>query len=338
MTAVCSALTALQEGSPVLVVRESGGDVVVPAVLAQPRWTSWAVRHSSGFLGAPLTGERADLLALPPMVPQSPSGASAVAVDAARGVTTGISAADRARTARVLADPGSRPGDLNRPGHVIPLRAQDGGVLARNGSIEASVDLCRLAGLPPVALAATLVTDDGEAASPEQIAVLGETHGHPVVGVADVVAHRLFHGDGIRGRVTRGEQATVQSAHGPLTAVGFRDEVTGSEHVALVGPQTGTRAAVAVHVECLLGDVFGAAACTCARRLDGALCTVAADGGVLIYLRTPATAPLAAAHRWTDVERGAASAIVKELGLHDAADLADATEPRVWEPTCQSQS
>jgi 3,4-dihydroxy 2-butanone 4-phosphate synthase/GTP cyclohydrolase II len=314
------ALAALMAGKPVLVRddrhRENEGDVVLPAALATPRWTAWAVRHTSGLLCAPLPAERADLLELRPMTSRNedPHGtAYAVSVDAARGVTTGISATDRATTARVLANPDARPADLNRPGHVIPLRARAGGVLERAGHTEASVDLCRLAGLPPVALIAELVSDSGDMASARAIADLAARTGLVTLDIADLVAYRLIHGDGERARVTRGARRWLPSEHGELEAVGYRDEVTGAEHIALLGRHHSMRPLVSVHVECTLGDVFGASTCRCARRLADAAELIARDGGVLVYLRHP-SAPVLDPHDWSAADDGAAAAILTDLG------------------------
>ncbi|GAA1854140.1 hypothetical protein GCM10009836_37730 [Pseudonocardia ailaonensis] len=322
------AVAALRAGRPVLVAdagdRENEYDVILPAALAEPRWTAWAVRHTSGLLCAPLTGERADALALPPMVEhnQDPRGtAYTVSVDAAQGISTGISAADRARTARVLADPATRPTDLVRPGHVLPLRARAGGVVERAGHTEAAVDLCRLAGLPPVALIAE-VTAGTRVAGPEDIALLAARDDVPVLDIADVVDHRLRHGDGERGRITRGAVVRLPTPNGVLDAVGYRDEVTGAEHLALVGRRTATRPLVAVHGECLLGDVFGGLTCDCAARLNAATATIARDGGVLVYLRRPGARAVGCPdpHAWTAADDGAAGAILADLE-HDAVRL-----------------
>ncbi|PRY17958.1 3,4-dihydroxy 2-butanone 4-phosphate synthase/GTP cyclohydrolase II [Kineococcus rhizosphaerae] len=195
-TAVDEALVALRAGRPVLVSddadRENEGDVVLAAELATPEWIGWTVRHTSGMLCAPMSAERADALALPRMVERNEDSLRTdytVSCDAATGVTTGISAADRARTARVLADPSSVPADLIRPGHVFPLRARPGGVLERPGHTEAAVDLCRLAGLRPVAIIAELVEDDGSMSRWDQIVALGEQHALPVLTIAELRAH-----------------------------------------------------------------------------------------------------------------------------------------------------
>jgi 3,4-dihydroxy 2-butanone 4-phosphate synthase / GTP cyclohydrolase II len=330
---ISPALAALQAGQPVLVVddvgREDEGDVVLPAALADPAWVAWTVRHTSGLLCAPLEADRADALDLPPMVWRNsdPHGtAYTVSVDAAAGVGTGISAADRARTARVLADPQSVAEDLRRPGHVLPLRARAGGVVERPGHTEAAVDLCRLAGLPPVGMIAELVTGPdepggGAAAQRADITELGRRHGLPLLDVADLIRYRLFFGDGLRGRVTRGARAALPTAHGGFDAVGFRDEVTGAEHVALLSPSACGRPLVAVHVECAVGDVFGSRACDCRRELEASLAAVAATGGAVVYLRPGATrAPILSGCQdsraaSSGVHAAAGAAILADLGL-----------------------
>lgn len=200
-----AALAALRAGRPVLVLddpaREDEGDVVLAAQTLTPAWLGWTVRHTSGYLCAPMPGAWADRLELPLMVPRSEDPlrtAYTVTVDAARGVTTGIGAADRTRTIRLLGDPGTGPRDLVRPGHVVPLRARRGGVLDRPGHTEACVDLCRLAGLTPVGVIAELVDTHGELLRGPGVRLLGRRHDLPVITVADVVAHRLAHDPGRR--------------------------------------------------------------------------------------------------------------------------------------------
>ncbi|GAA0935338.1 3,4-dihydroxy-2-butanone-4-phosphate synthase [Pseudonocardia zijingensis] len=336
------ALAALRAGRPVLVAddagRENEYDVILPAALAEPRWTAWAVRHTSGLLCAPLTAEHADALELDPMVRdnQDPRGtAYTVSVDAAHGIGTGISATDRARTARVLADPASRPADLVRPGHLLPLRARTGGVVTRPGHTEAGVDLCRLAGLPPVALIAELVGTGAGMAGGEDAALLAARHDLPVLHIGDLVHHRLRFGDGERGRVTRAATARLPTGHGSFDAVGYRDEVTGAEHVALVGRGPATRPLVAVHVECVTGDVFGALGCDCARRVAESAALVGREGGIVVYLRHPGLRAVGApdGHTWTPADDGAAGAILADLG-HRAVRLlpGPATAARLARP------
>lgn len=197
---VPAALEALAAGHPVLVAdsreRENEVDVVLAAATADERWVAWTVRHTSGYLCAPMPAGRADALALPLMVADSQDPrrtAYAVSVDAARGVTTGISAADRARTLRVLADPSTRADDLIRPGHVLPLRAVPGGVRERAGHTEAAVELCRGAGVGEVAVIAELVHDDGTMVRYDAAAALARREGLVLVTVADVAAWNLAH-------------------------------------------------------------------------------------------------------------------------------------------------
>ncbi|NAZ76644.1 3,4-dihydroxy-2-butanone-4-phosphate synthase [Kineococcus sp. T13] len=201
--ALAAALQALRAGRPVLVTdaadRENEGDAVLAAELATPEWIGWTVRHTSGMLCAPMPAERAEALGLPRMVERNEDSLRTdytVSCDAASGVSTGISAADRARTARVLADPASAPGDLVRPGHVFPLRARPGGVLERAGHTEAAVDLCRLAGLEPVAIIAELVEDDGSMSRWEQVVELGRRDDLPVLTIAELRAHLSAAGRG----------------------------------------------------------------------------------------------------------------------------------------------
>jgi 3,4-dihydroxy 2-butanone 4-phosphate synthase / GTP cyclohydrolase II len=194
---VGEALEALRAGRPVLVLddarRENEGDVVLAAQTVTPRWMGWTVRHTSGYVCAPMPAAWADRLELPLMVQDNEDPfrtAYTVTVDAATGVSTGISATDRARTVQLLGSARTTAADLVRPGHVVPLRARAGGVLERPGHTEAAVDLCRLAGLSPVAAIAELVDDEGEMLRGAAVHALGRAHGLPVMSVADLVAHR----------------------------------------------------------------------------------------------------------------------------------------------------
>lgn len=285
---VDEALTALRAGLPVLVMddadREDEGDVVLAAENLSTSWLGWTVRHTSGYLCAPMPVEWADRLDLPLMVEHNEDllrTAYTVTVDAAVGVTTGISAGDRATTLRLLAAPGTTAGDLRRPGHVVPLRAREGGVLTRRGHTEAAVDLCRLAGVAPVAVIAELVDDEGEMLRGPQVAALGAEHGLPVITIDDLIAYRLVH-DSVRREVT----TVLPSAHGELLVHGYRDLVTGVEHLALVGrPDPGPEPLVRLHSECLTGEALGSRRCDCGPQLDDALARIATEGGVVVYLR-----------------------------------------------------
>ncbi|WP_461165245.1 3,4-dihydroxy-2-butanone-4-phosphate synthase [Arthrobacter sp. R4-81] len=195
------AVRAIAAGRPVIVVdnedRENEGDIIFAAEFATPALMGWTVRYSSGVICVPLDGARADALALPPMVEvneDSKGTAYTVSCDAAAGVTTGISASDRALTARVLADPASQPASLTRPGHVFPLRAVEGGVRERPGHTEAAVELCRLAGLSPVGVIAELVYDNGEMMRLDGLRVFAAEHGCPLISIEDLVSY-LGNGD-----------------------------------------------------------------------------------------------------------------------------------------------
>ncbi|NHN54994.1 3,4-dihydroxy-2-butanone-4-phosphate synthase [Calidifontibacter sp. DB0510] len=285
---IAEALDALRAGHPVLVTddldRENEGDVVLAAQTLSTEWVGWTIRHTSGYLCAPMTAERADELQLPLMVTDNADPlrtAYTVSVDAAAGVTTGISAADRARTAQVLADPTATAADLVRPGHLIPLRARPGGVLERRGHTEATVDLCRLAGLAPVGVIGELVHDDGSMMRRDDVADLAAREGIPVITIAALVEHRQRHD-----RVERVAVTSVPTAHGRFEAIGYRDRLTGDEHLALVSPRgLGDAPLVRVHSECLTGDALGSLRCDCGAQLDQALAQVASDGGAVVYLR-----------------------------------------------------
>ena len=290
VAAVPRALDALRSGRPVLVLddedREDEGDVVLAAQTLTPGWTGWAVRHTSGFLCAPMPGAWADRLGLPAMVANAANEdelrtAYTVTVDATTGVTTGISAADRCRTAQVLADERSTNADLRRPGHLVPLRARDGGVLARRGHTEATVDLCRLAGLAPVGVIGELVDDEGEMLRGPQVRALAAEHDLPVLTIAELVTYRQRHD-----RVQRVASSTLPTEHGELVVHGYRDLVTGVEHLALLGrPDPGPSPLVRVHSECLTGEALGSRRCDCGPQLQDALARVAVEGGAVVYLR-----------------------------------------------------
>lgn len=296
--AVERALNDLREGRPVLVAdseaRENEADVILAAETATVEWVAWTIRHSSGYLCAPMPGTKADALALPLMVPDSEDPrrtAYTVTVDAKEGITTGISAADRHRTLKVLADPAATAREVIRPGHVLPLRAVAGGVLHRPGHTEAAVDLCRLAGLEPVGAIAELVNDDGTMMRLGDAEVLAEQQGLTVLTIQSIIDYRQGKGDEPQEpfyepqRVTFSGEATLPTSHGDVTIRGYRDERTGSEHVALVvPPKEGIVPIVRVHSECLTGDALGSLRCDCGPQLDAAIAAVARDGGAVVYL------------------------------------------------------
>jgi 3,4-dihydroxy 2-butanone 4-phosphate synthase/GTP cyclohydrolase II len=247
------------------------------------------VRYTSGYICVALTGDDCDRLELPPMyhTNQDKRGtAYTVTVDAREGVTTGISAADRARTIRLLADPDAKSVDLVRPGHVVPLRAKEGGVLRRPGHTEAAVDLARLAGLPPAGVLCEIISakDDGDMARRDELEVFAAEHRLALITIADMIAYRRR----FEKQIERVAEARIPTCHGDFRAVGFDSVLDGLEHIALVRGEIGDGADVLVrmHSECLTGDIFGSLRCDCGTQLDAALAAVAAEGrGVVVYIR-----------------------------------------------------
>ena len=292
------ALADLRMGKPVLVSdsldRENEADFILSAQTATVEWIAWGIRNSSGYLCAPMPSVKADSLKLPLMVPNSQDPrrtAYTVSVDAASGVTTGISAADRHRTAQLLAKADASPEEFIRPGHVLPLRAVAGGVLHRPGHTEAAVDLCRLAGLEPVGVLAELVNDDGTMMRRGDASILASKEGLVLMTIADLIAFRRHHGDVPEPtspqphRVLFEGEARLPTEHGEVSVRGYRDARTGDEHVALTAPvPAGSVPLVRVHSECLTGDAFGSNRCDCGPQLDAAIERVAAEGGAVIYL------------------------------------------------------
>ncbi len=303
LATIPEAVAALRQGRPVIVVddegRENEGDVILAAELATPEWMAWMVANTSGFVCAPMPNALADKLRLPRMVQQNedPRGtAYTISVDAADRVSTGISASDRAHTLRVLADPESTPGSLIRPGHILPLRAVDGGVLERPGHTEAAVDLMQLAGLRPVGAIAEIVGDDGEMMRLPALIALGGHQNIPVITIADLVEHIREQGyqslatgtietHPEHPRVHFEVETTIPTTHGTLRVRAYRDAHTGADHLALIGDPIADGALVRVHSECITGEAFGSLKCECGPQLDAALDRVIAEGGVVIYMR-----------------------------------------------------
>ncbi|HEY3506953.1 MAG TPA: bifunctional 3,4-dihydroxy-2-butanone-4-phosphate synthase/GTP cyclohydrolase II [Actinocatenispora sp.] len=286
------AVADIAAGKPVVVVddpgRENEGDLIFAAAKATPELVSFMVRYTSGYICVPLTGPDCDRLNLPPMyhVNQDRRGtAYTVTVDAADGVTTGISAADRATTMRLLADPASSAVDFRRPGHVVPLRAKDGGVLRRPGHTEAAVDLARMAGLPPAGVLCEIVSQkNDDMARMDELSVFAAEHELTLITIADLIAYRRRHEKQVERVVT----ARVPTEYGAFQAVGYRSLVDDSEQIALVAGEIGDGedVLVRVHSECLTGDVFGSVRCDCGPQLHAAMSAVAAEGrGVVLYVR-----------------------------------------------------
>ena len=307
LSSIPEAIEALRDGRPIIVAddegRENEGDVIIAAELASQEWIAWMVKNSSGFICAPMTNEIADRLNLPPMVAvnEDPRGtAYTVSVDAADRLSTGISAADRSHTLRVLANPDSTPASLHRPGHILPLRAVDGGVRERDGHTEAAVDLMKLAGLSPVAAISEIVADDGEMMRLPGLLELGIREGVLVITIASLIEWLQEHRcDTIPEviaplpefkRVSFEVETTIPTDHGPFTVRAYRDRSTGADHVAFIAlPKNGgplpQNSLVRVHSECLTGEAFGSQKCECGPQLQAALDTVQQEGGVVVYLR-----------------------------------------------------
>jgi 3,4-dihydroxy 2-butanone 4-phosphate synthase/GTP cyclohydrolase II len=297
---ITEALDALRAGRPIIVAddedRENEGDVILSAELATPEAVAWTIRWSSGLLCAPMPAEWADRLDLPPMVAVNEDArgtAYTVTVDAADRTSTGISASDRAHTLNVLADPASTPSSVIRPGHVLPLRAVDGGVRERAGHTEAAVELMRLAGLQPVGAIAEVVAEDGSMMRMPGLLELGARDGVPVITIEQLIAYLDEHEPRTVAphnvhdrRVSLRAEATVPTSHGVFRFLAYKDRITGTDHIAVVAGDLAEDAPlVRVHSECLTGEAFGSLKCECGPQLDAALDAIAHDGGVVIYMR-----------------------------------------------------
>jgi 3,4-dihydroxy 2-butanone 4-phosphate synthase/GTP cyclohydrolase II len=287
------AIADIAAGKAVVVVddedRENEGDLIFAAEKATPELMSFMIRYSSGYVCVPMTAVNLDRLELPLMVSANQERmrtAYTVTVDAREGVSTGISAADRATTCRALANPSTTPFDLTRPGHVNPLRALDGGVLRRAGHTEAAVDLCRLAGLEPVGVICEVVSqkDDHDMARLDELKGFAAEHDLAIISIADLIAWRRR----TEKQVERVAEAKIPTSHGDFLAVGYESVLDGIDHVALVKGDIGDgeEVLVRVHSECLTGDVFGSRRCDCGPQLDAALNAVSQAGrGVVLYVR-----------------------------------------------------
>ncbi|ASU83395.1 bifunctional 3,4-dihydroxy-2-butanone-4-phosphate synthase/GTP cyclohydrolase II [Nocardiopsis gilva YIM 90087] len=298
---ITEAIADIAAGRPVIVVddedRENEGDLIFAAEAATPELLAFMIRYTSGVVCAPITGDDADRLDLPLMVKvnqESMRTAYTVSVDARAGVTTGISAADRAHTLRLLADARSTAGDLVRPGHIFPLRARSGGVLVRRGHTEAAVDLARLAGLRPAGVIAEVVNDDGTMARLPRLREFADDHGLKLVSIEQLAAH-LEADTSVEEPpawptplVDRVVETRIPNRHGEWRAIGYRGLADGAEHVALVYGDLGdgTDVLARLHSECLTGDGFGSLRCDCGPQLEAAMERIADAGrGVLVYLR-----------------------------------------------------
>jgi 3,4-dihydroxy 2-butanone 4-phosphate synthase/GTP cyclohydrolase II len=287
------AVAAIGRGEIVVVVddedRENEGDLIMAAEAATPEKIAFFVRHTSGVICVPLTGERLDELDIPLMVRDSTNTeaqrtAFTYSVDYRHGTSTGISAADRSLTIRSLIDPGTRPGDLARPGHIFPLRYATGGTLKRAGHTEAAVDLARMAGLYPAGVLCEIVNDDGSMARVPDLVEFCREHDLLMISIAELIRYRRQ----TEKLVKRSAEARIPTEWGDFTCYVYESVLDGEQHVALVkgAVQGEDNVLVRVHSECLTGDVFGSLRCDCGIQLDQAMRRIADEGmGVLVYLR-----------------------------------------------------
>ncbi|MFA4905465.1 MAG: bifunctional 3,4-dihydroxy-2-butanone-4-phosphate synthase/GTP cyclohydrolase II [Candidatus Margulisiibacteriota bacterium] len=285
------ALRDIKNGKMCIVVddktRENEGDLVMAAEKVTPEAVNFMITHGRGLVCVPLSSERIEELGLAPMVAENNEPlhtAFTVSVDAAYGISTGISPADRAETIEVLINPKTKSSDLVKPGHVFPLKALDGGVLKRAGHTEAAVDLARLAGLYPGGVICEIIKDNGQMARVPDLLAFAREHGMRIITIADLIKYRVRQEKLIR----KISQTTLPTRYGDFNAITYEDGLTGDHHLALVkGKPSGARdVLVRVHSECLTGDVFGSKRCDCGQQLAAALAKIEFAGqGVLLYMR-----------------------------------------------------
>jgi 3,4-dihydroxy 2-butanone 4-phosphate synthase/GTP cyclohydrolase II len=285
------AIERVRSGGMVIMVddedRENEGDFVMAAQDATAAQINFMAVQGRGLICAPMEGDDLDRLDMPMMVRNNTSlhsTAMTVAVDAAYGITTGISSADRAHTIRLLSEPEATSENFVQPGHVFPLRYQEGGVLVRAGHTEGSIDLIRSAGKRPAAVVCEIMNDDGTMARRPELEAMAAEHDIPIVSIADIIAYRLSRESFVQ-RVT---ETTLPTRWGEFKCVAYRSNVDPAEHIALVmgDIKPDNPALVRVHSECLTGDIFGSQRCDCGEQLDAAMSQIAADGvGALVYMR-----------------------------------------------------
>jgi 3,4-dihydroxy 2-butanone 4-phosphate synthase/GTP cyclohydrolase II len=286
-----AAIEDIKQGKMVILVddedRENEGDLTMAAEMVTPDAINFMAKYGRGLICLTLTEEKCDQLRLPPMVENNTSAFSTaftVSIEAKKGVTTGISAADRSHTILTAVEDGAGPEDLSRPGHIFPLRARNGGVLVRTGQTEGSVDLARLAGLKPAGVICEIMNDDGTMARLPQLRKFAKEHGLKICSIADLIAYRMKH----ESLVKKAAEVLLPTRVGAFRAVVFDNDVDNLEHLALVkGEISGDDPIlVRVHSECLTGDVFGSCRCDCGDQLQHAMEMIEAEGkGIILYMR-----------------------------------------------------
>jgi 3,4-dihydroxy 2-butanone 4-phosphate synthase/GTP cyclohydrolase II len=290
-TNVPDAIEEIRAGRMIVVVddedRENEGDLTLAAEKVTPEVINFMAKYGRGLVCLAMTEERLEHLRIGPMTAENTSQygtAFCEAIDARTGVTTGISAHDRARTIQVAIDPATKPSDLARPGHMFPLRARKGGVLVRAGQTEASVDLARIAGMVPAGIICEIMKDDGSMARVPDLIEFCRQHNLKMLTVAEVIRYRMEH----ERYVHRVGEALVDTRFGEFRMIAYESEIDGGEsHVAMVRgdiENSATPVLVRMHAHCLMGDVFGATGCECHATLEGSLRRIAQEGGALIYL------------------------------------------------------
>jgi len=286
-----AAIEDIRQGKMVILVddedRENEGDLTMAAEMVTPEAINFMAKYGRGLICLTLTAEKCDRLRLRPMVDNNTSAYSTaftVSIEAKKGVTTGISAADRAHTILTAVDDNAVPDDLSRPGHVFPLRARTGGVLVRTGQTEGSVDLARLAGLKPSGVICEIMNDDGTMARMPQLKKFAKEHGLKICTIADLIAYRMRH----ESLVKKAAEVSLPTKFGDFRAIAFDNDVDQLEHLALVkGDIRGDEPVlVRVHSECLTGDVFGSCRCDCGDQLQHAMEMIDSEGkGIILYMR-----------------------------------------------------
>ena len=291
LSSISETIEDIKAGKLVIIVddedRENEGDLALAAEKVTTEAINFMAKHARGLICMPITGERLDELRIPLMVGENTSKFSTaftVSIEAKHRVSTGISAADRAETIKAVINPKTKAEDIARPGHTFPLRAKDGGVLARAGHTEAIVDLAKLAGLYPAGAICEIMNEDGSMARLPQLEAMAEKHGIKIVTVADLISHRLRH----ERLVHRVAEAKLPTSHGEFTAIAYKSDIDPDEHLALVMGDISTEepVLVRVHSECITGDIFGSLRCDCGEQIALAMQSIAEEGrGVFLYMR-----------------------------------------------------